>query len=38
MNPICESLAEFDADDAADENGIIQWRIIPAGAIPKIAL
>jgi ankyrin repeat protein len=27
---ICETLAEYSADDAANENGMIEWRLIPA--------
>lgn len=27
---ICETLAEYSADDAANENGMIEWKFIPA--------
>lgn len=27
---ICESLAEYDAEDAVNQSGVIEWRLIPA--------
>ena len=27
---ICESLAEYDAEDATNQSGVIEWRLIPA--------